>query len=269
MTEPPYERHPLDADPDEGEEAVTRSTATHAGRDITKAYRPLLNASKYTLIGSAAVVFLSGVAVSNAQANSPMESIAGTINRLSIMVLLCGFIMLLASYRIPHLPSFSMGGHVPIDRPVFSRFHGLLLANGLLLVLIWGLLIVTPANLFGLLFTVASAIMVIATGLMVTMIVFNTGWPRAYAIGVLVGIVPVLFWGLFSMRMLPMWNSWQMTLTAGILFSLSPLTGVACAAYVVALQSSLFGLQGESLHDRSRAGRHLADHTSAQSDDPG
>jgi len=263
MTEPPYERHPLDDDAD-GAENNPRSKRTHEGRDMTQAYQPLLRASKYILIGSGAIVFLSGVAASNAQPNSGFESVAISVNRLSVMALLCGFVMLLVAFRIPHM-QISLAGFSPEDRAASpgsrsslatssssasnSRatrrqapgIEQLLIINASLIGLIWITLALSPAIIYDALLLAYSGLMIISMGLLVTMVIWNKGWLKAYAVGVLVALLPVILWSFTSARILMFRGGWETTLMVSILMSLPFLTGLACAGYVYYLVHTTMG----------------------------
>ncbi len=138
----PAEIHPLDRDySDDANESPKRKfgvgklgrhnpTARKSQLSSDVPYAPKLRTfGAWGLLGGMLVLFLSSVAVSNAPPNSPSESIAGGINRISMFVMLIGGLAIVVAYRLPHLQ-----GHVSsINKPkrplIDSTFRSLLFWN--------------------------------------------------------------------------------------------------------------------------------------------
>lgn len=155
----------------------------------TPVHRPLLKLSVWLIAGSFAVLLISAIATSLAPPSSGYESFSSGVYRASGLVLLVGFLGILAAYRIPQLKQLSMDsggwrqrvsglGLLIIINVVgfFLVGAGLGLASDDPRIAMWGL-------------SIYLGLLVIFAGLMVTVAIEHQGFMRAYAAGVLTALV--------------------------------------------------------------------------------
>ena len=211
--------HPLDENDDE-------TTLTVETSDQRLAYGPLLRPSLFVLITSFVVALMAGLWAATAGPNSVAESTGSMINRIAIIVMLASFVLILVSYRIPHLM------HTREPQPEVPRrarwwtslplilFHAAVLLLG-----------VSATSLFSSLAEPNAYFLIIFfeftyLALLITTIVWHQGAMRAYAIGATTGLVSHALVMLTFLRgpssVLDYWISLFPVITCGLL----------CAAYV-------------------------------------
>jgi hypothetical protein len=199
--------------------------------------RPLLKSSIIALSVGFAIAFLAGVASSNAPPNSRLEIVGSMVNRLGVFVMLVAFCLILLAYRIRHIRKLTF--RVSNQRWFESGYAALVVFNLFLIGGIWCLVYVTsawpgPGNVL-----LAFGFGIVYIALMVTMVIWHTGYLRAYAVGALTASCIIVYSGAPTVwavgpafrrgaSSFPLWSF-------GTIATFVVVSGTLCAGYVYLL----------------------------------
>ncbi len=183
MNDPEYDIHPLDRD---------YSTPAPESKPRELAPDERLRRFGVIVFGVAfALVFLSAITLGSVSGPGWLESFGSTMYRFATIGILVGGIMILVSYRLSMIKKgTNLISRKGARRAAMGTFGLLVVCNVVFFVLLLALSGLSSASRSsdGLLLTY-NAVLTIGCGLMVTMIVWHRGIVRAYAIGVLVGML--------------------------------------------------------------------------------
>lgn len=157
-------------------------------------FRQLRQTSLMLLIVSTAVMFLAAIASNNAVPSSVQERIALGVHRISMFAMLLGFLGILLALRLPMLSAYlsdrreqrSATGIPPTT--LSPELQGLLLASAVWLGLVWSAAFYGGAWLI----LITNWLLIITAALLVNMIILHTGTLRAFAAGMLLGLLLIL-----------------------------------------------------------------------------
>lgn len=250
MTDHPQEPpHPLDiAEDDEGQRASRPPWSSGFS------HPKLLKFSLYLLALSGGVLFLASVAAGNATYQSTLQQTAEAVYRVSMLVMLLAFGLILVAYRMPKLPESESIGQYLKQLIAWSPGRALVILNLLGLGLIWLVTLLADLWLNPWLSTTIIPLLVLLPALWITMIVVHRGFLQVYAIAALSSsvLMPMLL-SLLGWRMLrssPMLLSGEMGFA--IYASMVVSNGLLCSGYAVLHAKSMVGDRRQSDNSRSR-----------------
>ena len=261
----PSRPHPLDASDDDYDE--TRWSREPASPSI--AYQPLLKPSLRVAAVATFAVAIGSILTATFRLGSEAYDISIAMFRISGAVLVCALVSVLVSYRIGYLRLNPQRRR----RRVTLRYGGygqLVLYNLLGLAIAWIVLLWASWEFGAGVVGVVSPLLLLAAGLLATMIVSHQGHLRAYAIGSLttLALQYASFSNLAAMVMFnrggvgPGFSGFDMlAISLGVTITIVICSGLLSSGYVVALTAHVRRqddmLQGNSA-DRSAAPNALA-----------
>lgn len=223
-----YEVHPLDRD---------YSSSTPPARGVAIEYDEKFRRIGVVIFAAGFItVFLMAVFLGNVRGNDRLESIAGGIHRLGMILILVGGLVIIVAYRLPQLRGQTMPkGLVRWDAAV--SFHGLISWNVIaFLFLVPASYLVQQIQSPAVYFMVFSGTISIFSAFLATVAVWHRGHLRGYALGVLVPLVllgnqPFMYgsvgWGRGA------GTNHLLTVSLAIML----LSGLLCAGYVAWLEA--------------------------------
>ena len=185
-------------------------------------------------------VFLSAVFLSNVRPGTVLETFGSVINRLGMVIILVGGLTIILAYRWFWLQNLMSGGLPVMDSGHRRRrmtFSALTVWNiGVYVGLVFAVLALHEISSIEVYLFVVRGALTLLFAMCVTIIVWHRGFVRAYAIGLLVGLVLNSFASLATMAS----GFWQGDGRSIMLINLSiaMLTGLVCAGYVRFLEAS-------------------------------
>lgn len=226
--------HPLDRDDElDSDDAGNQSEpfAKLENRPASAAHK-MLRPAVIGLCVCFGLAFLSGVMAANAQPRSFTENSAAVVNRLAVIGMLIAFCCILVAYRIPYLKRLRLPERAALLRS--AQEMNLYAANTILLAIVWTIVLMFTSALGPVLAILGSGLLLIYVALLVTMVIWHTGYLRAYAVGSLSALVALIYSGTANMWMYSS-NLRGTALSAwpvGAALTFVVLAGIICATYV-------------------------------------
>lgn len=262
----PSRPHPLDASDDDYDD--TRWSREPASPSI--AYQPLLKPSLRVAAVATFAVAIGSILTATFRLGSEAYDISIAMFRISGAVLVCALVSVLVSYRIGYLRLNPQRR----GRRAALRFDGygqFVLYNLLGLAIAWIVLLWASWEFGAGVVGVVSLLLLLAAGLLATMIVWHQGYLRAYAIGSLTTLV-LPFVGFSNFATMVVFNRGSggtayggfdiLSVSLGVTITMVICSGLLSSGYVVALTAHL--RRQDEMLQRNSADRPASPHAQTQ-----